>query len=164
MTRYYRKEIPEMPVYVNGVPLKFEVLETADQALIDELDKCITHGRGGIAACSKEEFEVESKKKPSEINSESGYRQNRQRLELSALSMPQNPAAGEASGVSISPAFAAPQFDPNHTGRVHNPNNRFGLPNGANGPAGGRPMPDPIELPAATDFKPPTAKMTDILT
>ena len=156
MTKFYRKDIPQMPVYVHGVPLKFELLETADAALIEELDKCISFGRGGVMSITKEEFEDEAKKKPTGTLSESGYKQRQQRVELSSPLLNQNLVA--EGGINIGGQFARPQ----DIGRAHEPREKFGLPNGAVGPAGGRPMPDPIEVPRTTDMKPPTAKLSEL--
>jgi hypothetical protein len=156
MTKFYRKDIPQMPVYVHGVPLKFELLETADAALIEELDKCITFGRGGVMSITKEEFEDEAKKKPTGTLSESGYKQRQQRVELSSPLLNQNLVA--EGGINIGGQFARPQ----DIGRAHEPREKFGLPNGAVGPGGGRPMPDPIEVPRTADMKPPTAKLSEL--
>lgn len=155
-TKYYRKDIPQMPVYVHGIPLKFEILETSDASLITELDKCIHFGRGGISEITKEQFDEDAKKKPSGTISESVYKQNRNRLELSSPHLSQNPAA--EGGINIGGAFARPQ----DIGRAHTPNEQFGLPSGAVGPSGGRPMPDPIEVPRTADMKPPTAKLSEV--
>lgn len=156
MTKYYRKDIPQMPVYIHGTPLKFEILETSDASLITELDRCIQFGRGGVIAITKEEFEEEAKKKPSATTSESVYKQNKQRLELSSPLLNQNLVADGA--INIGSAFAKPQ----DLGRVHAPHERFGLPGGAVGPAPSRPMPDPIEVPKPADLKPPTAKLSEL--
>lgn len=163
-TRFYKKEIPESPVYVAGVPLKFEVLSTEDPTMIAELDRCIHFGRGGIVSITAEQFEEESKKKQTGISSESGYKQQRQRQELSSLHTSRSLAVG--ADVRIGEAFASPQLNPfggPMEGRAHTPRNQFGLPGGPAGPTGGKPMPDPIELPTGADFKPPTAKLVDVL-
>lgn len=154
-TNYYTKEIPEMAVYVHGTPLKFELLETSDAALIVELDRCIQFGRGGIKAITKEQFDEEAKKKPPVTVSESGYKQKQQRLELSSPHLSHDPAAGGAD-IRIGNVFARPQE------REHAPHNRHGLPAGAPGPAPIKRMPDPIELPSTDDFRPPTAKMSQV--
>ncbi len=157
-TKFYRKDIPEMPVYIFGKPLKFEILETADPALIEELDKCIQFGRGGVIAMTAEQFEEEAKKKPSGTSSESVYKQKRQRLELSSPLSMHDLAAEGANDVRISSAFAQPQE------REATPHTRFGLPSGT-GPApgsGSKPMPDPIEVPKAEEMKPPTAKLSEV--
>lgn len=155
-SKFYRKDIPQMPVYIHGTPLKFEILETADAALIEELDRCIAFGRGGVISITKEEYEEEAKKKPQGTFSESGYKQKLTRLELSSQLLNQNPVA--EAGINIGGQFARPQ----DIGRAHEPNEKFGLPNGTVGPAGGRPMPDPIEVPRTADMKPPTAKLSEV--
>lgn len=155
-TKYYRKDIPEMPVYIFGKPLKFEILETADPALIIELDKCIAYGRGGVIAMTEAEFQEEAKKKPTGINSESVYKQNRQRQELSSPLSALDLAAEAGNEVRISSAFARPQE------REHTPHTRFGLPGGTGPAPGNKPMPDPIEVPAAEEMKPPTAKLSEV--
>lgn len=154
-TKYFGKELPEAPVYVNGTPLKFEVLETQDPVLISELTKCIARGKGGVSEITKEQFDEAIKKKLHETKFESGYRQNRRRQELSPQLQNRLLAAG---GDGSMPNFAGPQF-----GRESKPNNFFGLPTGATGPSGGRPMPDPIEIPTVDDLKPPTAKLSEIV-
>ncbi len=83
--KYYAKDIPEMPVYINGTPLRFEVLSTSDPGLIGELDKCIRNQRGGIVSITKEQYEEAEKKNTNGISSESVFKQQRQRPELSAL-------------------------------------------------------------------------------
>lgn len=155
-SRYYRKEIPESPIYIFGKPLKFEILETADASLIAELDKCIAHGRGGVIAISQDEYEAEKKTCQREMRSDSVYKQNRQRLELSSPLFGQHLAVDAANEIRISGAFARPQE------REHTPNNQFGLPAGAVGPGNSKAMPDPIELPKAEDMKPPTAKLSEV--
>lgn len=152
--KYYAKDIPEMPVYINGTPLRFEVLATSDPMLITELDKCIRGQRGGVSAITQEEYEAAEKKKPTAISSESAFRQNRQRQELSALQV-QEVAAG-AGVARVGGMFARPQE------REHAPHNQNGLPGGATGPAGNKPTPDPIEIPDRGKIvasKPPTAKL-----
>jgi hypothetical protein len=156
-TKYYSKEIPEMPIYVHGTPLKFEVLETSDAALIVELDKAIQFGRGGVFAITKEQFDDLAQKKTSESRSESGYKQNQHRPELSAPHLNLGAVVDGASpDVRFGGVLARAQE------REHTPHNRFGLPGGAPGPAPARPMPDPIELPNSADMKPPTAKMSEV--
>ena len=154
--KFYRKDIPQMPVYVHGTPLKFELLETADAMLIEELDKCIAFGRGGVISITKEEFDEEAKKKPPGTISESGYKQRQQRLELSSPLQGQSLAAD--GGINIGGQFARPQ----DVGRAHTPHERFGMPSGAIGPSGAKPMPDPIEVPTPADLKPPTAKLSEL--
>src|SRR5678816_1972797 len=153
-TRYYRKDIPEMPVYISGTPLKFEVLATADALLIGELDKCIQHGRGGVIAISEEEYNETVKKNTSETISESVYKQKQQRQELSALQIQQSLAAGGA--VRIESAFSQLPT------REATPHNQFGLPQSAFGPseAKNKPMPDPIDVPSTKDLRPTTVPTT----
>lgn len=158
MQKFYRKEIPELPVYVHGAPLRFEVLATEDSSMIVELDLCITKGRGGIISITEEQYTEEVKKKGSAILSGYDWKHRQQRQELSALHLLPNAAdAVSAQGGSI---FANPQLG----GREHKPHNRPGLPTGT-GPSGGRAMPDPIEVPSVKDLtptKPPTAKMSEV--
>lgn len=156
-TKYYKKDIPQMPVYVRGTPLKFEIMETSDAVLIEELDKCIQFGRGGVESITREQFEEEAKKKPSGTISESGYKQRQHRVELSSPLLNQNLAAD--AGINIGGQFAKPQ----DVGRAHTPHQQFGMPNGV-GPAQPpkHPMPDPIELPKPGDMKPKTAKLSEV--
>lgn len=156
-TRYYSKEMPEQAVYVNGVPLRFEILETSDPTLIAELDNCIAKSRGGVIAISAETYAAESKKKENGSLSESDLRHKRQRQELSALQL--NPHHAAVEGFQANGMFAKAQE------REHKPHNQFGLPKAGVGPSGGGAMPDPIEIPAAKDFVPPkpaTAKFSAV--
>lgn len=156
-TKWYRKEIPEMPFYVHGTPLKFEVLETKDDALITELDKAAQMGRGGIIPITQAQFEEESKKKPNGTISESGYKQRQQRQELSAQQLNQSRVVDAVDGLQFTGGmFARPQE------REHTPHNQVGFRQNAAGPSGARPMPDPIELPKPLDLKPPTAKLSEV--
>ena len=160
MTKHYRKEIPQMPVYIHGTPLKFEIMETSDSMIIDELDKCIAFGRGGISSISKEEFEEESKKKQIGTISESGYKQKLSRVELSSQQLSPSPVV-DGAGISIGGGqFARPQ----EVGRAHSPREQFGLGTGAGPAANGHRMPDPIEIPKTADMKPPTAKLSELNT
>lgn len=156
MTKFYRKDIPQMPVYIHGTPLKFEILETSDQMLIEELDKCIAFGRGGVSEMTRAQFEEEAKKKPTGTSSESGYKQRQTRLELSSQLLNQNLVA--EGGINIGGQFARPQ----DIGRVATPHEQFGLPGGSVGPAPGRPMPDPIDVPKPADLKPATARLSEL--
>jgi hypothetical protein len=155
MTRYFGKDIPEMPVYIFGTPLKFEVLATEQEDLIVELDKCIQFGRGGVFPMTQEQYEEAAKKKQNGTTSESVYKQKQQRQELSALHPPPGPAA-DAAGIRFGGTLAMPQ------GREHTPHQQFGLPGKVAGPAPIKPMPDPIELPKVADLKPPTVKMSEL--
>lgn len=164
MTKYYKKDIPEMPVYVNGTPLKFEVLETADPTLIAELDNCIRNSRGGVTEITAEEYAEESKKKLNETRSESGYKQQRQRLELSSPLLNRNLAAGADNAGQFASAMLGPFVGPQE-GRTPNPHNQFGLPKGTVGPSSKGQTPDPIEVPSGTELKAkaPTAKLSETL-
>lgn len=157
--RYYSKEIPESAVFINGTAMRFDILETADQTLVTELDKCIERGIGGVISMTKEEYDEEVKKKVSGLSSPSSLRQQHQRQELSANQLAGLRAAG-AVGNNINGQFAAPQVP---MGRNHTPHSQFGLPNGR----AQTPMPDPIQVPSVEDFaaafaKPPTAKMSEV--
>ena len=117
-----------MPIYVHGTPLKFEVLETSDAALIVELDKAIQFGRGGVFAITKEQFD-DLAQKTSESRSESGYKQNQHRPELSAPHLNLGAVVDGASpDVRFGGVLARAQE------REHTPHNRFGLPGGRRGP------------------------------
>lgn len=165
MTKYYQKEIPESPVYVQGTPLKFDILETADPVLIEELDKCVLKGRGGVFSITAEVYAEELKKKASGSSLPFGSTQKHSRQELSALLLnPRNVADG-ASGLDFSGSVFANRQD---VGRDHTPHNRFGLPGGVPGPSGmgANGMPDPIEVPTPADLKPskpPTAKLSEVV-
>lgn len=149
-TKWYRKELPTQPIWINGSPVKFDVLQTSDPVMIANLDAAIANQRGGIIAITKEEFDVEDKKKASGKPSDNGSPRNH-RQELSAPN--RNLAAVAAS--DIARAQSVP------------PNIRAAMaPGGQPGsPVNGRPMPDPIMVPSANQFqgllsKPTTAKIT----
>lgn len=152
--RYFSKEIPETAVVINGTSMRFDILETADPVLIQELDNCVARGVGGVVAISEAQYQEEVKKKAQGNSSHDSLNPRRQRQELSANQFLSLRAAVDAG--NITGQFAKPQV-----GRAHTPNNSFGLPR-AQGPA-----PDPIEVPTAESFaaafaKPPTAKMSEV--
>lgn len=154
--RYFSKEIPESAVVINGTSMRFDLLETADQILINELDACIARGVGGVVSISEAQYQEEVKKKASGNSSHNSLNPRRQRQELSANQLLNLRAVAGAGNGNANGQFAQPQM-----GRPHTPNNSFGLPR-AQGPA-----PDPIEVPSAADFaaalaKPPTAKMSEV--
>ena len=147
--RYYRKELPEAPVFIAGHPFTFEVYATEDPKMIEELDRCATRGVGGVIAITEEEFKVADQKKTIESGSGSSFKQqNHNRVEISALRA-LHAVEGRDRGI------AAGTFN-----RPHN-----GQPNTL--PASGRPMPDPISVPSPNQFsgiflKPPSAKLSDV--
>lgn len=156
------KEIPELPVYVRGTPIKFDILETSDQVLIEELDKCIARGIGGVMSITAEVFAEELKKKELGSSLLSNSQPLHKRQELSALHSLKAPVAGEEKRFDFGGTFAKQQ------GREHTPNNNHGLPTSFNGPSNPAPrqMPDPIELPTAGDLKiqkPTTAKLSEVM-
>ena len=151
---YYRKEIPESAVIVNGVSMRFDILETQDPVLVAELNKCIARGVGGVVSISKEEFDEEVKKKASGMISGDSSKLHQRRQELSANQLG---AARAAGGGFANPngQFAAPQIT---AGREHTPFTRHGFPTNKG------PSPDPIEVPdsdsmLSTFSKPPTGRM-----
>lgn len=154
--KYYVKELPQTPIYVRGQPIKFDLLETSDPVLIQELDKCVVKGIAGVISVTKEKYDEELKKKASGNSSEFNSRPSNRRQELSAFHARR---AAEAQGKGSSfqfgehGTFAAPQRDTT-------PPNVSGVT--------GRPMPDPIEVPSPSAFsgiflKPaPTAKASEV--
>ena len=65
MPKYFKKEIPETPLYLSiGKPLTFEYvdqngfgyLRTDDGFIIEEMNKCISRGTGGVTEISEEEY------------------------------------------------------------------------------------------------------------
>lgn len=162
MTKYYMKEIPELPVYVHGTPIKFDILETSDQVLIEELDKCIARGVGGVMSITAEVFAEELKKKELGNSSLFSSQPLHKRQELSALHSLKAPVAGDEKRFDFGGTFAK------HQEREHTPHNMAGLPSSFNGPSnpGPKTMPDPIELPALSEFKttkPTTAKLSEVM-
>lgn len=154
--RYFSKEIPESAVVINGNSMRFDILQTADPLLIQELDACIHRGVGGVVSISEAQYQEEVKKKQAGNSSHNNLNPRRQRQELSANQLLNLRAAAGAGSGNANGQFAQPQM-----GRPNTPNNSFGLPR-AQGPS-----PDPIEVPTAESFaasfsKPPTAKMSEV--
>lgn len=145
---YYKKEIPESPVFVAGHPMRFDVLETEDSMLSSELDKCAARGVGGVMKITQAQYDEEVKKKE-QWNLLNGSSKPRQRQELSALQVDARRVV-EAVG---NPApkigqFAKPQVPP--------ANQR---------PVGNTPIPEPIEVPSIESFvvkPPPTARFNQV--
>ncbi len=140
----YRKELPDQPVWINGSPIKFNVIRTKDPVMIKNLDACIAGQRGGIIAINEAEYEEEAKKKLSGNSSDNGSPRMRQQG-LSAAN--RNLAAVAGAESAPQPKMAMPQLGPGHS------------------PVNGRPMPDPIMVPSPNQFssllkQPPTAKIT----
>lgn len=138
--RFFRKELSDQPVYVNGHPVRFDILETSDPALIAEMENCIRRNSGGIYEITAEQFADEIKKKEQEKLSGGSLKPRHQRQGLSALQFG-NPGAAAAS------RFARPQIpalNPERASVSHQ-------------------MPDPIEVPTAASFAlPPTARVKDL--
>jgi len=160
MRKFYSKEIPESPVIVNGISMRFDIIETEDPVLIRELDKCIAASVGGVMSITAEQFAEGVKKKASGIPSEDSLRHKQQRQELTSIPLDALRAAGVGSAKG---QFASPQLP--ITERAHTPNNRPGIP-GGRGPSPSA-TPEPIEAPSADAFsaafsKPPTASMKDM--
>ena len=94
--RYYAKEIPESPCWIFGQPYRFDLLATEDPVLIQELDKCVRKGIGGISALSESNYTEELKKKQDEKLLQSFSKPSQRRNELSALNL--SPSASRAVG------------------------------------------------------------------
>jgi len=90
-TKYYRKELPTQPIYVNGRPLTFDVIETSDAALIAQLDSAIAGHRGGIEEINAATYQEEVQKKTTEKRS--GDESKNRRFELSAINLGAHAAA-----------------------------------------------------------------------
>lgn len=160
--RYFKKELPENPVYCRGQPFRFDFLATDDMLLISELDKCIRKQMGGVISITEAEYTEEVKKKEQSIksgNNSNGSPSRRQEL--------------------VAPQFQHLSLGVDQDGRrvaavVANPSSRRGgllsqqalpqresiqAPNGV----GRAEMPDPIQIPTPAQFaKPPTAKVGDL--
>lgn len=148
MPKYYRKEIPEAPVFVAGHPYRFDILSTEDPILISELDKCVARHVGGVIAISKEEYEEEVKKKE-QLNLLRNNSKPQQRQEISALRLDARRVVEAVSNPAPRTGmFAKPQVPPDHQ---------------SNGEK--RQTPDPIEVPSPESFQvrpPPVMKLSDI--
>lgn len=100
-TKWYTKELPTSPVWILGAPFRFDILETSDNALITELDKCARQGIGGVSSITQEQYGEESKKKQDENLSANNSNPAQWRKELVAPHF-QGPSAAGGS-------FAKPQ-------------------------------------------------------
>lgn len=139
MNRFFAKDLPESPVFVMGHPMTFDFLETSDPTLIAELENCIRRSVGGVSEISAETYAEEIKKKERERLSGNNSKPQFRRTELSFIGSP----GAAAHGSSFT---RRQQPEVNHAPSVN-----------------GQPMPDPIEVPAASSFTlPPTAKMKDL--
>lgn len=150
-TKYYQKELPESAVYVKGAPLKFDLLQTQDPSLIEELDRCVSRGVGGVISITEAQYQEELKKKELESSSRHSSNQPRGRQELSAPSARHVAEAIDRTKSLVNGGmFAGPQRDKNSS------------------PVSGRPMPEPILVPSPNEFSgiftkpPPTAKASEI--
>lgn len=143
--RHFLKELENQPVWIRGAPIRFDILETDDPILIEELDNCIRGARGGIVSISEEQYAVELKKKENAKSSASSSSSQPWRKELSS------PEALRAA-VHQGGSFARPQ-EPR-------PFNQFAMQQTPRlAPAE---MPAPLAVPDASEFvlKPaPTAKL-----
>lgn len=72
MTRFYTKELPESPIYIQGRPFRFDFMATEDGWLISEFSNAIAQGIGGIVEITKEQYD-ESIKKKSESPSQPSF-------------------------------------------------------------------------------------------
>lgn len=150
MPKYYRKEIPEAPVFVSGHPYRFDILATEDTILITELDKCVARHVGGVISISKEEYEEEVKKKE-QLSLLKNNSKPQQRQEISALRLDARRVVEAVSNPAPRTGmFAKPQVPPAHE---------------VNGGGERKQTPDPIEVPSPDSFQvrpPPIMKLSDI--
>ena len=146
--KFYRKELPTQPIYVNGRPMLFDVTATEDPVLISQLDAAIAGHRGGIESITEEEYQSEVQKKTTEKRS--GDDSRNRRFELSAIHLGAHAAAG---AVNLSSSDVRIPGQPVSTA--------VRLPSG-------RELPDPILVPSPNQFgnlvnkpnKPKTAVVT----
>lgn len=135
--KFYSKELPDQPVYVNGFPLRFDIVETEDPTLIRELDNCVRNGMGGVVAITQEQYAEEVKKKELGILSNGSSNKPPWRTELSANQ--------RLNAAVVGGSFAKPQQPP-QVAIERQPQQ----------------MPDKLSVPDASEFviKPPaTAKL-----
>lgn len=140
-TRYFMKELPTMPLFVMGYPLRFDFLETEDGALIAELDNAIRNRVGGVSSITKEQYDSESQKKTHETLSANNSNPAQWRKELVAPHFQEQNVAARGS-------FAKPQQPPAVSPQVLNPQPHE--------------MPDALSVPSPESLKiprPPTAKL-----
>jgi hypothetical protein len=154
---YFRKELPESAVYVNGFPMRFDFLATEDPALVAELNKCVAKGVGGIVSITKEEYDLELSKKNAATSPEAlrphPSLPHRQEIISPNLHGPRVAEVVANPGGSRNGMFARPQVGDR---QGWPPQNRVG--NGSDARHG--PMPDPIQIPSPAQFAPPpTAKV-----
>jgi len=142
MANYFKKDLPESPIYVFGHPMRFDLLMTEDAAMAQELTNCANRHVGGITVLNKEQFEEEVKKKTAENGSGNSSKPKQWRTELSH---PFRPEPSVVAGGS----FARPQIPQVPIAQAP----RVG------------PMPEPLSVPSPESLvvpKPPTAKMSKV--
>jgi hypothetical protein len=64
-TKFYSKDLPDQPIYIQGRPYKFDFIATDDPWLIGEFENAIRAQTGGISEVSKEAYDEALKKKSS---------------------------------------------------------------------------------------------------
>lgn len=139
MSRFFQKELPDAPILIRGHPIRFDVMETSDAALISEFENCIRRHQGGIVEITADKYADEVKKKEQESLSGFNSKPQHQRQELSAHQFG-NPGAAAASRFARAQQPQQPQAQ-----QVAHP------------------MPDPIEVPTAASFAlPPVARVKDL--
>jgi hypothetical protein len=107
MPKFYRKELPDTPIVINGERLKFAFLKCEDgDPRIKALDECVRKKVGGVIAVESEEAHQEwLKKKAQRKPSLSGFK----REEVKEKSFPQG--KGEVARYAVkeeTPAQAEP--------------------------------------------------------
>lgn len=154
MTKYYRKELENQPVFIFGHPMRFDFLATEDVVLISELDKCAARGIGGVISITRELYEEEVKKKELEMSNGNSkpHPSTPHRQEI----LSPNLDGRRVAEVVANPRGSRGMFARPQTGDRQGwpPQNRQG------GDDRHGPMPDPIQIPSPAQFAPPpTAKI-----
>jgi len=137
MPNFYSKELPETPVWVGGMPVKFDILKTEDPKLIEHLEACIKNQCGGVIRIDEATYESELKKKANGSPSAFDSKLRPHRLELSARLNLAAGAAAEGTPVNKDDLIAKRQAN------SRSPNES---------PVNGRTIAEPIRTPSPNQF------------
>lgn len=127
--QWYGKELPTNKLYLsNGHPITFDIMETSDAWLIQELDSAIRNQVGGVIRLTKEQYDEAVKKKSAE----------------------KSPVSSPSYRQEIMPTH---QFTSQHQQRVFPQGGRVAVAAGSNQ----RPaeLPDPLTVPDPSTFTMP---------
>jgi hypothetical protein len=63
MTWYFRKELPDSPIFIEGIHMRFDILATDDERLANHLLNATAKRIGGVLSINQDEYDDLVKKK-----------------------------------------------------------------------------------------------------